>query len=143
MAPGGHARHLFRAFGVASAAGERVLVVHAAIAATTVPDWEGGLEVYGGGGVDPAAAEALQDPEFRGLARQLARSSADVGHLDALAAAVRRVVPAGGRVAVEAAGLLPGELEELCRLLADREVGDGSVLLRLIRMVKTADEIER
>jgi Xaa-Pro aminopeptidase len=143
IAPGGHGRLVHRSFGVAPASGERILVVSAPIAATTVPDGDGGLEPYGGGGFDPAAAEAMVDEEFRGLARQLARGSSDVDHLGALAAALRRSVPAGGRVAIEADGLLPGELETLRGLVPELEVGDGSVLLRLIRMVKTDDEIER
>ncbi len=140
--PGGHARYVHRSFGVAPASGERILVVHAAIAATTVPDWTGGLELYAGGGIDPAA-ETLVDEEFRGLARQLARATADVDHLGALAAALRRSVSSGGRVAIEADGLLPGELETLRGLVPELEIADGSVLLRLIRMVKTTDEIER
>jgi Xaa-Pro aminopeptidase len=44
---------------------------------------------------------------------------------------------------VEAAGLAHGELDALRALVPGIEIGDGSVLLRLIRMVKTADEIER
>jgi Xaa-Pro aminopeptidase len=81
--------------------------------------------------------------EFRGVARLLAQRSADVGPLEALAATIAGAVPQGGRVAVEAAGLAAGELDALGGLVPGIEIGDGSVLLRLIRMVKTADEIAR
>ena len=142
MIPGAGPELLFRSFALATASGERTLVAHAATVSTALPRWSGGLEVYGAAGFDPAAAEAPEGA-FRELARTLARGSADVTPLAALAAAIRKVVPHGGRVAVETAGLLPGELDELRALLPGIELGDGSVLLRLIRMVKTADEIER
>ena len=98
--------------------------------------------MYGGGGFDPADAEGVSQ-EFLGVARLLSRPSAEVGPLDAIAAAISRAVPGGGRVAVEAAGLAHGELDALRALLPGSELADGSVLLRLIRMVKTTDEIER
>jgi Xaa-Pro dipeptidase len=142
MIPGAGPELLFRSFALARANGERTLVAHAATVSTALPEWSGGLEIYGAAGFDAAAAEAPQGA-FRDLARTLARRSADVTPLAALAAAIRSAVPHGGRVAVESAGLVPGELDDLRALLPGIELGDGSVLLRLIRMVKTADEIER
>ncbi|MDP9260078.1 MAG: M24 family metallopeptidase [Actinomycetota bacterium] len=142
MVPGGGPELLFRSFALATAAGERTLIAHAATVATAPPAWTGGIEVYGGGGFEPAEAEGVPE-EFRGMARLLARRSADVGPLEAVAAAIARAVPHGGRVAVEAAGLAAGELDALRALLPGHELGDGSVLLRLVRMVKTADEIAR
>ena len=142
MVPGGGPELLFRSFALATAAGERTLVAHAATVATAPPAWTGGIEVYGAGGFEPADAEAVSG-EFREVARLLAQPSAGVGALDAVAAAIARAVPPGGRVAVEAAGLASGELDALRALVPGIELGDGSVLLRLIRMVKTTDEIER
>jgi Xaa-Pro aminopeptidase len=142
MIPGAGPGHLFRSFAIATAAGERTLVAHAATVATALPDWSERLEIYGAAGFDPAVAEAV-DPSFGELARALAHRTADVTALAALAAAIRGAVPHGGRVAVENAGLNPGELDELRALLPGIELGDGSVLLRLIRMVKSGDEIER
>jgi Xaa-Pro dipeptidase len=142
MIPGAGPELLYRSFALVTASGERTLVAHAATVSTALPDWSGGLEVYGAAAFDPAAAEAPEGP-FRALARTLARGSADVTPLVALAAAIHEAVPHGGRIAVETAGLLPGELDELRALLPGVELGDGSVLLRLIRMVKTDDEIER
>jgi Xaa-Pro dipeptidase len=142
MVPGGGPELLFRSFALATAAGERTLIAHAATVSTAPPAWNGGVEVYGGGGFDPAEAERVSE-QFLGVARLLSRPSADIGPLDAIAAAITRAVPGGGRVAVEAAGLAHGELDALRTLLPGIELADGSVLLRLIRMVKTADEIER
>jgi Xaa-Pro dipeptidase len=142
MIPGGGPELLFRSFALATASGERTLVAHAATVSTALPAWTGELEIYGAGGFDPAAAEAAEGP-FLALARTLSQRSADVAPLAALAAAIRKVVPHGGRVAIETAGLLPGEIDELRALLPGIEVGDGSVLLRLIRMVKSDDEIAR
>ncbi|MDX6628046.1 MAG: hypothetical protein QOH00_292, partial [Gaiellales bacterium] len=142
MVPGGGPELLFRSFALATATGERTLIAPAATVATAPPAWTGGIEVYGAGGFEPAEAEGVSD-EFRPVARLLAQRSADVGPLDAVAAAIARAVPRGGRVAVEDAGLAAGELEALRALVPGIEIGDGSVLLRLIRMVKTADEIAR
>jgi Xaa-Pro dipeptidase len=142
MVPGGGPELLFRSFALATAAGERTLIAHAATVATAPPAWNGGIEVYGAGGFERADAEAVPE-DFLDVARLLARRSADVGPLEAVAAAVARAVPRGGSVAVEAAGLGAGELDALRALLPGYELGDGSVLLRLVRMVKTADEIAR
>jgi Xaa-Pro dipeptidase len=142
MIPGAGPELLYRSFALVTASGERTLVAHAATVSTALPDWSGRLEVYGAAAFDPAAADAAEGP-FRELARTLARGSADVTPLAALAAAIHEAVPRGGRVAVETAGLIHGELDELRALLPGVELGDGSVLLRLIRMVKTDDEIER
>jgi Xaa-Pro aminopeptidase len=142
MIPGAGPELLFRSFALVTAGGERTLVAHAATVSTALPDWTGGVEVYGAGGFDPAAAEAVEGP-FLELARTLSRRSAEVPALEALANAIRNAVPHGGRVAVETAGLAAGELGELRALLPGIELGDGSVLLRLIRMVKTGDEIAR
>jgi Xaa-Pro aminopeptidase len=142
MVPGGGPELLFRSFALATAAGERTLIAHAATISTAPPAWGGEVELYGAAGFDPADAEGVS-PAFRAVARKLAQPSAEVGPLEAIAAAIARSVPAGGRVAVESAGLAPGELEALRALLPDREIGDGSVLLRLIRMVKSDDEIAR
>jgi Xaa-Pro aminopeptidase len=142
MIPGAGPELLFRSFALVTAAGDRTLVAHAATIATALPDWTGGVEVYGAGGFDPAAAEAAEGP-FLELARTLSRRSADVPALEALADAIRNAVPHGARVAVESAGLAASELDDLRALLPGIELGDGSVLLRLIRMVKTGDEIAR
>ncbi len=142
MVPGAGPELLFRSFALATAAGERTLIAHAATIATAPPAWSGEVELYGGGGFDPADAEEVS-PEFRAVARKLAQRSADVGPLEAIAAAIARSVPGGGRIAVESAGLAHGELAALRALLPAHELGDGSVLLRLIRMVKSDDEIAR
>jgi Xaa-Pro dipeptidase len=143
MIPGAGPELLFRSFALATAHGRRTLVAHAATVATALPEWSGGLEIYGAAGFDAAAAEEAPEGAFRDLARTLARGSAGVTPLAALAVAIRDSVPHGGRVAVESAGLRPGEIDDLRALLPGIELGDGSVLLRLIRMVKTGDEIER
>ena len=142
MIPGAGPELLFRSFAVAAASGARTLVAHAATVATAPPEWAEGLVIYGAAGFDAAAAEAAEGG-FRELARRLARASDDVQPLEALAAAIRDLVSHGGRVAVETAGLLPGELDRLRALLPGIELGDGSVLLRLIRMIKSEDEISR
>jgi Xaa-Pro dipeptidase len=142
MVPGGGPELLFRSFALATAAGERTLIAPAATVATAPPAWTGAIAVYGAAGFEPAEAEGVPE-EFRGVARLLAQRSADVGPLEALAATIAGAVPQGGRVAVEAAGLAAGELDALGELVPGIEIGDGSVLLRLIRMVKTADEIAR
>ena len=100
--------------------------------------------IYGAGGLRPGRPPRRPRASFRELARSLARASADVQPLEALAAAIRAAVLAR-RAASRSrrAGLLPGELDALRALLPGIELGDGSVLLRLIRMVKTDDEIER
>src|SRR5690242_11051516 len=45
--PGGHNERPFRSFGVLSRDGERTLVMHAFLAATSCETWHGALELYG------------------------------------------------------------------------------------------------
>ena len=118
MAPGGHARHLFRSFGVATAAGERTLVAHAATVADRAPRLERRAR-----GLRRRAASTRPRPRrrtrsFRELARSLARRSADVDHARGAGAAIRSAVPHGGRVAVESAGPAAGRARGAARARA-------------------------
>jgi len=134
----------FRSFAVISARGERALVTHAAIAVTSYRGWEGALEVYGGAGFDDAVVEAVP-AEMRSLARRLASATAERTAIEAAAAAISTVVPHARRVGVELDGLEPGELDLLARAFgpAPPELPDASVLVRLIRMVKSGDQVAR
>ncbi len=139
----GRGGRFFRSFAVVSPRGERSLVVHTSLAATSYAGWTGGLEVYGGAGFDPLLVEAVPE-EMRPLARQLASATAERDPMDAVAAAVFALAPGARRVGVEHNGLQPGDLEKLGRAVPPGvQLLDASMLVRLIRMVKTDDEIER
>ena len=134
----------FRSFAVISANGDRALVAHAAIAVTSYRGWEGALEVYGGAGFDDAVVDDVP-AEMRLLARRLASPTAERTPIEAAAAAISTVAPDARRVGVELDGLEPGELDQLARAFgAPRpELPDASVLVRLIRMVKSGDQVAR
>jgi Xaa-Pro aminopeptidase len=64
--------------------------------------------------------------------------------MDAVAAAVSALAPGARRVGVEHNGFQAGDLDKLRRAVPQGvELLDASMLVRLIRMVKTEDEIER
>lgn len=143
FSPGGGGGRFFRSFAVLAADGRRAKVVHAALAATSYLDWDEELIVYGGPGIGP---DAVQDspPHMRALAGALAEPSVDRHPMEAISLAVEGVAPGARRVGVELVGLETGDLVRLAEALP-REVQmlDASVLVRLVRMVKTADQIER
>ena len=140
---GGRRGRCFRSFAVVSPRGERSLVVHTSLAATSYAGWTEGLEVYGGAGFDSQLVETVPEA-MRTFARRLASSTADRGPMDAVAAAVAALVPGARRVGIEDVGLEPGDLEKLRHAVPESvELLDASMLTRLIRMVKTDDEIER
>jgi Xaa-Pro dipeptidase len=141
--PTGGPERFFRSFAVLSANGEAALVSHAALAVTSYLDWNGALEVYGGEGFDPALAADVP-VGLRPLAGRIASRTVERGPMEALAAAISAVAPGARRIGVEEVGLLPPDLPALRGSLATAvEFRDASVLAQLIRMVKTADEIER
>ena len=140
---GGRGGRFFRSFAVVSPRGERSLVVHTSLAATSYAGWTEGLEVYGGAGFDPQLVETVPQ-EMRPLARRLASSTAERDPMEAVAAAVAALAPGARRVGIEHVGLEPGDFEKLKRAVPQSvELLDASMLTRLIRMVKTDDEIER
>jgi Xaa-Pro dipeptidase len=141
FAPGGDYGRLFRSFAVVAASGERALVTHAALAAHSYTQWEGGLEVYAGASVGAEVVEQVP-AELRHLARGLAKPRAE-HPIEAVAEAVRSLVPTARRVGVEVGGLEPGDADALVRALPNVELPNASTVMRLIRMVKTDDEIER
>lgn len=141
--PGGGPERFFRSFAVLSANGQTALVSHAALAVTSYLDWNGALEVYGADGFDPALAADVP-VALRALAERIASRTAERGAMEALASAISTVAPGAQRIGVERVGLLPPDLPALRQALAtDVELRDASMLARLIRMVKTADEVER
>ena len=124
-------------FAVVTADGERTLVVDT-LFAPTAGDRFGKLETYGrralpawrAGEID-AALEALAPPP----------RAADA--IDVLAQVLRGSVARGGRVAVEAAGLVGDEWDRLCRGIAGFRLSDGSGLVRRARMCKSPLAIDR
>ncbi len=140
---GGRGGRFFRSFAVVSPSGKRSLVVHSSLAATSYAGWNEGLEVYGGAGFDPQLVETVPE-EMKPLALHLARSTAERGPMEAVAAAVATLAPDARRVGVERNGLEPGDFERLTTAAPKGiELLDASTLARLIRMVKTDDEIAR
>ncbi len=141
--PAGRTERFFRSFAVVGAAGQRTLVTHAAIAVTSYAGWDEGLETYGGAGFDARIVDTVP-PAMRGLAGSLAARTSDRGPMEAVAAAISAVAPGATRIGYEQDGLEPSDLAALRRSLgAGTDLLDASVLVRLIRMVKTDDQIER
>jgi Xaa-Pro dipeptidase len=140
--PGGGEERFFRSFAVVAANGDRALVSHAALAVDSF-DWDGVFELYGGGGFDPEVTGGL-GAALRPLADRLQARTADRGPMAALAAAISTVAPGAHRIGVERDGLGPSDASSLGDFLGSgTELLDASVLVRVIRMVKTSDEVER
>ncbi len=141
--PGGGTERFFRSFAVIAGNGDRALISHAATAVTSYLGWDEALEVYGGAGFDPSLAEDLP-AELRLVAGRLAGRTLERTPMESVAAALSAVAPGARRIGVERDGLDSSDIAALRQLLAaGTELPDASVLVRLIRMVKTVDQIER
>ena len=141
MVPGGGPELLFRSFALATAAGKRTLSRPPPPSRRRRPRGRGRSRST----VPPASSRRKPRGWTRSSATWRAARAPERRREPAAGAGrpIAGAVPQAGRVAVEAAGLAAGELEALRELVPGIEIGDGSVLLRLIRMVKTADEIAR
>jgi Xaa-Pro dipeptidase len=142
MRPGAPAElsHNFAFFGVD---GHAALVVPAIWAANAAECWVRDLWCYGSGDVDLSAVPPGLDAVAADL---LQRLQAGLTRMDAVAALAdllgqRRLAEA--RIGIELEGLSAMERQRIKETLPEADIRDCSNLLRLIRMVKSEEEVRR
>lgn len=131
-------RRVYPTFFVQPRHGEAALVVHASFAVTGAAMWGGRIHVYGEhASAPPAARASALAAQTRDLVVSASRTP-----VDSLAAAIVALTEERPRLGIEAAGLDGDELPQLRAALPGAAILDCSVLLRLVRMVKSAAGIE-
>ena len=141
--PGGSA-DLSQGYALFPLEGEPALAVTGSMLAVNGVDlWVRDLRISGDSGLDwSLAPPPLSDRMDRVYA--LVKDAPGCGTTtEALAGALSDRGLAGGTLGVEADGMTAGRFAQLHRALPDARLLDCSNLIRLLRMVKTGDEIER
>jgi Xaa-Pro dipeptidase len=140
VAPAGSDELIMRGFVVLPREGDPVLVLNSGLAANAHGGHIDDVRLYGRRTLDgPAAPARLSGAERRTLERiQGAHASAE----DALVAALEARGLRDAVVGLEHEGVAAGVRAALAERCPAARFGDCSALLRLVRMVKTGEEIE-
>jgi Xaa-Pro aminopeptidase len=138
--PGGPS-HLGQGYALYPAVGEPALVVGPFTAVNAGDVWVRDWYLYGDGGLDFAATPT--DEPDSALLTMLRESTRRETPTQALAASLRDRGLLRGRIGIEMEGMTPAGLQELHDILPDVEWKDCSNLIRLIRAVKSPEEMAR
>ena len=130
-------------FAVLPAAGPAALVVPAIWAGNTVESWIDDLWLHSVGDLDLSVVPTTLDGVSSRLLDQVERGRSRADGVGALRDLLQERGLSEARIGVELDGLSATERSRIAEALPRAEVLDCSNLLRLIRMIKTAEEIAR
>ena len=124
--------------------GEPTFVVNGSLVAVNSVDlWVKDVRAFGVPGVDRSLPPTLTDDRTHPVNAILTQASRYGSPSDALVAALRDRGIDQGRIGIEMEGLPPIHMDALRKALPRAELKNASNVIRLIRMVKSPDEIER
>jgi Xaa-Pro dipeptidase len=142
MRPGAPAE-LSHNFAVFSAQGDAALVLPAIWAANAAECWVQDLWLYGAGDLDLSAVPPAVQPDVSELLQRVQAGRQRSNAVQALHDLLGERRLTEGRIGVELEGLSSGERQRLADALPRADIRDCSNLLRVIRMVKSAEEVRR
>lgn len=139
--PGASSKRAFQTFAVAPLGGEPALVLPSIFAVNARDVWVDDLYLFGDAGFDDDSVGdlGLGDEQLASALRERLWPSS----VDALVEALRDRGLANARLGLEEEGLAAGVRASLFRRLPGAELRDCTNLIRLIRCVKTEDEVGR
>jgi len=140
--PGGGTSPAVRNIAVLPRGGEPVLIVDALWAANTISSPVADVRFAGAADIGVAGQDSSLPAERRRVLEQLSAGPREPDPFALLAGALRERGLDGSRVGVELEGLEAGEAEGLRARLPKADLLDCTQLLRLVRAVKTASEID-
>ncbi len=143
MSNPGASGELLPLFAVYPLEGEPALVVNPLLAVNAADIWVRDIHVYGKAGVDWSAAPRTLSPELQRFSKLLNEPSPNATPLDAFLEIIRERGLSEGRIGVELEGLSPARQAALRERLPRAAIRDCTNLIRLIRAVKSQEEIER
>jgi len=141
MRPGAGFGRVQESFAVVPRTGASQLVVGAAFAPDALASWADHIRVWGGLGYDDTLpASELESSVARIHAAQRAPTSE--GATEALVATLRELALDEGRIGIDTEGMEADTAERVRAGVPRADVRDCSSLLRVVRMVKSAPELE-
>lgn len=135
--------YLGQGYAVFPLEGEPALVVNPFTAVNAADVWVRDLRVYGDSGLDFALPAASLPETARSLYALLEDAPRHATPTEALLDALKDRGLLTSRIGIEMEGLTPPSRHELQRLLPHTTLNDCSNLIRLIRAVKSEEEIRR
>jgi Xaa-Pro aminopeptidase len=142
MRPGAPAE-LSHNFAVFPALGEPALVVPAIWAANAADSWIDDLWLHGIRDLDLSAVPAALEPSTADLHARLEAGRERGDGIEALRDLLRERGLADACIGIELEGLSDTERQRLAEALPRADIRDCSNLLRVLRMVKSAEEVRR
>ena len=142
MAPGASS-NLGQAFAVFPLDGEPALVLAPAFAVNAAELWVRDLHIFGGAGLDDSLPPAELPEALCGYADLLLASQSNATPVDALLSVLNQRGLAGARIGLETEGLPAEAHDRIMRALPRASIRNCTNLIRLIRMVKSEEEIRR
>jgi Xaa-Pro aminopeptidase len=143
MTSPGASSQLAQRYAVLPLEGEPALVVSPLFAVNAADLWIKDLHFFGSSGLDFSLQPRTLPDDARGLFDRLHQPSVNGSPTDALVSILKARGLAGSRIGIEMEGLTDNAKAELHHALPNAHFQDCSNLIRLIRMVKSEEEIRR
>ncbi len=142
MVPGASA-NLAQAYAVFPLEGEPALVVNPLFAVNAEELWVKDLHIFGSAGLDDSLPAGELPQSLRRFHELLHASHGNATATDALLSILKQRGLTGARIGLEMEGLPPETNDLIRRALPGASLRNCADLIRLIRMVKSAEEIQR
>jgi Xaa-Pro dipeptidase len=143
MVSPGASSHLTEMFAVLPLEGESALILNPIFAANASDIWVQDVQTFGDTGLDFSAAAAVRDAEGLRIAGRLQSALKFRSAADALVSTLRSRQLSNAVIGVELEGMRETTLAALRTAFPGAEFRDCSNLLRIIRMVKSPEELLR
>ncbi len=133
--------HLSPAYAVFPLEGEPALVVASMLAVNAADSWVRDLYLFGEPVFDRSLAPTGRPDTYSNFYQLLQKGPSSLTATGALVSVLRQRGLSVARIGIEMDGLLPNLKEDITRALSKADIRDCSNLIRLIRMVKSPEEI--
>ena len=142
MVPGASS-NLAQAYAVFPLEGEPALVVNPLFAANTEELWVKDLHIFGSAGLDDSLPAGELPESLHRFQELLHAPNGNDTPTDALLSILIQRGLTGARIGLETEGLPPETKDVIARALPGASLKNCSDLIRMVRMVKSAEEIQR
>ncbi len=142
MVPGASS-NLAQAYAVFPLEGEPALVVNPLFAANAEELWVKDLHIFGSAGLDDSLPAGELPESLLRFQELLHAPHGNAAPTDALLSILNQRGLTGARIGLETEGLPPETKDVIARALPGASLKDCSDLIRMVRMVKSAEEIQR
>ena len=142
MVPGASS-NLAQAYAVFPLEGEPALVLGPPFAVNAADLWVRDIHIFGDSGLDVSLPPPELPDDIRRFHDLLTAPQSNATPIDALVSILKQRGLTGGRIGLDAEDLPPETHEQIARALPNASLANCTNLIRLIRMVKSEEELRR